>query len=144
MNRGTTSAITPHLLTGAHALDALPDAERGEFEAHPARCPACADEVAGLRETTALHGRAVRWISPAALRPRVLNAVRSVRQAPPTSEITRFPTRQQGLRRAAAGGFHDVVAGAGNRRRARGRPHGGARGRSPGPAGAPVLTIVLR
>ncbi|MGI5502324.1 anti-sigma factor domain-containing protein [Lentzea sp. CA-135723] len=32
----------------------------------------------------------------------MLGAVRSVRQAPPTSEITTFPTRRQGFRRAAA------------------------------------------
>ncbi|WP_394613313.1 anti-sigma factor domain-containing protein [Lentzea sp. JNUCC 0626] len=102
MNRGTTSAINPHLLTGAHALGALPDAERDEFEAHLGRCPACTDEVAGLQETTARLGRAVVHVSPRALRPRVLGAVRLVRQAPPTSEITTFPTRRQGFRRAAA------------------------------------------
>ncbi|GLY48985.1 anti-sigma factor [Lentzea sp. NBRC 102530] len=102
VNRATTSAIDPHLLTGAHALDALPDGERGEFEAHLARCPACADEAAGLRETTALLARAVSHTTPTALRPRVLGAAQRVRQAPPTSEITTSPTRRQGFRRAAA------------------------------------------
>lgn len=97
-----TRATDPHLLTGAHALGALLDAERAEFEAHLGRCPRCADEVAELRETTARLGSAVDHVVPSALRPRVLNAVRHVRQVPPTSEIGTIFSRRQGFRRAAA------------------------------------------
>lgn len=95
-------AINPHLLTGAHALGALPDAERDAFETHLDRCRHCADELIGLRETAARLGAAVDRVFPLALRPRVLDAARQVRQAPPTSEITTDLSRRQGFRRAAA------------------------------------------
>jgi anti-sigma factor RsiW len=97
-----TRAINPHLMTGAHALDALLDAERAEFEAHLGRCRGCADEVAELRETTARLGDAVDHVRPNALRPQVLDAVRHVRQVPPGSEIVTVFSRRQGFRRAAA------------------------------------------
>ncbi|MDX8034051.1 anti-sigma factor [Lentzea sp. BCCO 10_0856] len=102
MKPGRTRAINPHLLTGAHALGALPDAERIEFEAHLGGCQGCADEMAGLRETTARLGNAVDHVFPSALRPRVLDAVRHVRQVPPASEIGTVFSRRQGFRRAAA------------------------------------------
>ena len=96
MKPRTTCAINPHLLIGAHALGALPDAERAEFEAHLSECRACADEVAGLRETAALLGNAVEHVCPSTLRPRVLDALRLVRQ----ETVTVF-SRRQGLQRAA-------------------------------------------
>ncbi|GGN13497.1 hypothetical protein GCM10011609_62510 [Lentzea pudingi] len=95
-------AINPHLLTGAHALGALSNAERDSFEAHLDRCRNCADELIGLRETAARLGAAVDRVFPLALRPRVLDAARHVRQAPPNSEITTDLSRRQGFRRAAA------------------------------------------
>ncbi|MCR3754210.1 anti-sigma factor [Lentzea californiensis] len=97
-----TRAINQHQLTGAHALGALLDAERAEFEAHLGRCRACADELAGLRETAARLGNAVDHVHPRALRPQVLAAVRHVRQVPPASENVAVSSRRQGFRRAAA------------------------------------------
>lgn len=52
----TRRAINPHLPAGAHALDALPDFERTEFEARLDRCQACAAESAGLQETALFSG----------------------------------------------------------------------------------------
>ncbi|MGW6936483.1 anti-sigma factor [Lentzea sp. NPDC054927] len=101
MKPGIKRAINPHLLTGAHALGALPDAERIEFEAHLGRCRSCAEESAGLRETAARLGNAVDHVLPNALRPRVLAAVRHVRQVPPASETGTVSSRRQGFRRAA-------------------------------------------
>ncbi|MFD9701580.1 anti-sigma factor domain-containing protein [Lentzea sp. NPDC059081] len=102
MKPGSTRAINPHLLTGAHALGALPEAERTEFEQHLAKCPVCVDETAGLSETAAALGNAVRHVYPVALRPRVLGAVRSVAQVPPSPEAVAVLSRRQGFRRAAA------------------------------------------
>lgn len=97
-----TRAINPHLPTGAHALDALPDPERAEFETHLGKCQACAEETAGLRETVALLGNAVDHVHPSALRPRVLDAVRFVRQVPAGVEHVGVSSRRQGFQRAAA------------------------------------------
>ncbi|MDX8050985.1 zf-HC2 domain-containing protein [Lentzea sp. BCCO 10_0798] len=100
MKPGLTRAINPHLLTGAHALGALPDAERAEFEAHLGRCRGCTDEMTGLRKTAAWLGNAVDHVYPHALRSRVLDAVRHVRQVPPTLENVTVFSRRQGFRRA--------------------------------------------
>ncbi|MCR3754571.1 anti-sigma factor [Lentzea californiensis] len=102
MKPGLTRAINPHLLTGAHALGALLDAERAEFEAHLGRCRGCADELAELRETAARLGDAVEHVHPHALRSQVLGAVRHVRQVPPASENVTVSSRRQGFQRAAA------------------------------------------
>ncbi|SFR04214.1 Anti-sigma-K factor RskA [Lentzea waywayandensis] len=102
MKPGRTRAINPHLLTGAHVLGALPGAERVEFEAHLGACQDCADEVAELSETAAKLGNAVSQVVPSALRPRLLNAARHVRQVPPDSEIRAVFSRRQGFRHAAA------------------------------------------
>jgi anti-sigma-K factor RskA len=99
---GLTRAINPHLLTGAHALGALPDAERAEFEAHLGRCRGCADETAELAETAARLGNAVDHVHPHTLRSQVLNAVRHVKQVPPVSENVTVSSRRRGFRRAAA------------------------------------------
>ncbi|KOV83336.1 hypothetical protein ADL03_20970 [Nocardia sp. NRRL S-836] len=90
------------MLTGAHALSALPDTERVEFEAHLRGCRGCTDEVTGLRETTARLGNALDHFCPMALRAQVLDAVRLVRQVRPASEVVPVFSRRQGLRRAAA------------------------------------------
>ncbi|WP_053734588.1 anti-sigma factor domain-containing protein [Nocardia sp. NRRL S-836] len=101
MKPGRTRAINPHLLTGAHALGALPDAEEAEFEAHLGRCRSCCDEVAELRETVARLGMGVGHVVPRALRPRVLAGVRRVWQVPPVSEVGTALSRRRGVRRAA-------------------------------------------
>lgn len=102
VNPGMTRALDPHLPTGAHALGALPDAERTEFEAHLSGCAGCTAELAGLRDTAARLGAAVAQAVPGDLRPRVLDAVRFARQVPAVTEISTVFSRRQGLRRAAA------------------------------------------
>lgn len=84
-----------HLLTGSYALDALPDNERAEFEKHLARCPSCAEEVRGLRETAARLALATAIAPPPELRARVLAAAPHIRQLPPG----RGPLSANGLRR---------------------------------------------
>ncbi|WP_191298854.1 anti-sigma factor [Lentzea cavernae] len=97
-----TRALDPHLPTGAHALGALPEDERAEFEAHLSGCRDCSAEVAGLRETAARLGSAAAQAAPSALRPQVLQAIRFARQVPAVSEIVTVFSRGQGFRRAAA------------------------------------------
>jgi anti-sigma-K factor RskA len=99
---GRTRAINPHLLTGAHALGALPGRQSAAFEAHLRGCRGCADELTGLRETAARLGIALDHVVPNALRPQVLRVVRYSRQAPPTTEIGAVLSQRQGFRRAAA------------------------------------------
>jgi len=72
-----------HPLTGAYALNALPDDERAAFEDHLAQCGACRDEVAELRETAARLGSAVAAPAPAELKTSVLEQVQRSRQLPP-------------------------------------------------------------
>jgi hypothetical protein len=83
-----------HLLTGSYALDALTDDEQADFEKHLARCPSCAEEVKGLRETAARLAMATAVVPPPEMRIRVLAAIPRTRQLPPL-------TRNQ---RARAGG----------------------------------------
>ncbi|MET8238792.1 anti-sigma factor [Streptomyces sp. NPDC005133] len=73
-----------HTLTGAYALHALPDAERGEFERHLGDCEACAVEVRELSETTTRLGLAVSAAAPRNLRDRVLREITTVRQVSPS------------------------------------------------------------
>jgi hypothetical protein len=80
-----------HLLTGSYALDALTDDEQADFEKHLARCPSCAEEVKGLRETAARLAMATAVVPPPEMRIRVLAAVPRTRQLPP-------PTRNQRAR----------------------------------------------
>ena len=70
-----------HLLSGSYALDALPDDEQADFEKHLARCPSCAEEVRGLRETAARLAMATAVAPPPEMRSRVLAA------APRTVEL---------------------------------------------------------
>ena len=74
-----------HLLTGCYALDALSEEERAEFEKHLARCPSCAEEARGFRETAARLGRATAITPPPQMRERVLAAVPRTRQLPPAA-----------------------------------------------------------
>jgi anti-sigma-K factor RskA len=86
-----------HLLTGSYALDALTDDERAEFEKHLDRCPSCAEEVRGLRETAARLAMATAVTPPPGMRQRVLAAAALTRQLPPTG---RSPLpRSRGSRR---------------------------------------------
>jgi anti-sigma-K factor RskA len=72
-----------HLLTGSYALDALADTERAAVEKHLARCPACAEEVRGLRESAARLAMAATIPPPPEMRERVLTAAPRTRQLPP-------------------------------------------------------------
>jgi anti-sigma-K factor RskA len=72
-----------HLLTGSYALDALPEGELDAFERHLDRCPSCAEEVRGLRETAARLALATAVSPPPEMRARVLAAAPRVRQLPP-------------------------------------------------------------
>jgi anti-sigma-K factor RskA len=96
-----------HLLTGSYALDALPEAERAEFERHLDQCPACAEEVRGLRETAAKLAMATAVAPPAGMRARVLAAAPRTRQLPPDRRGPRSrapgPARLRRVTRARAG-----------------------------------------
>lgn len=72
-----------HTLTGAYVCDALEPAEREEFEQHLAQCPACAQEVAELRETAAVLGAAAAEAPPQRLHDAVITRIETVRQLPP-------------------------------------------------------------
>lgn len=72
-----------HRMTGAYALDALPDEERQAFERHLAACEPCAQETAELCATAARLGLAVSVTPRPALRDQVLHRITTVRQDTP-------------------------------------------------------------
>jgi anti-sigma-K factor RskA len=91
-----------HLLTGAYAVDALTADELAEFERHLDRCPSCAEEVSGLRETAARLAMATAVEPPPGMRAQVLEAAGRVRQLPPAGTrvlVTGKPRRLKRLRR---------------------------------------------
>ncbi|QKW36913.1 anti-sigma factor [Actinomadura sp. NAK00032] len=92
----------PHDLAGAYALDALPDTERRRFQRHLPGCQACADEVTGLRETTARLALAASRRPPPALRDRVLAEIGRTRQSPPRLTRRLPPAPGRGLSWLAA------------------------------------------
>ena len=55
-----------HTLAGAYAMDAVSAPDRERFELHLAGCEECAQEIASLRETTAMLGTAAASPSPRA------------------------------------------------------------------------------
>ncbi|GGS51960.1 anti-sigma factor [Actinokineospora fastidiosa] len=72
-----------HALTGAYALNAIPEPERAAFERHLAECGACAQEVAELQATAARLGEAVAESPPPAMKAAVMARIRDIRQLPP-------------------------------------------------------------
>jgi anti-sigma-K factor RskA len=84
-----------HALTGAYALDAVSGMERADFERHLAECESCAQEVRELRETAARLALAAAEAPPPALKNRVMDQIRQVRQLPP--ETTVVPLRRRSL-----------------------------------------------
>ncbi len=70
-------------LTGAYAMDALPEPEHSDFERHVRQCDDCAREVRELRETAARLGMTAVTTPPDGLKQRVLAEVARVRQDPP-------------------------------------------------------------
>jgi anti-sigma-K factor RskA len=87
-----------HALSGAYAVDALDDAERAAFERHLAQCPDCQQEVASLREATALMADDAVMTPPPGLRDSVLAGIKSIRPIPPQTERT--PTAEAGVEEA--------------------------------------------
>jgi anti-sigma-K factor RskA len=81
-----------HALSGAYAVDALDDDERAAFEKHLAGCSDCQQEVAGLREATALLADDAALTPPAALRESVLAGIKTIRPLAP--QVGR-PTAQE-------------------------------------------------
>jgi anti-sigma factor RsiW len=73
-----------HTLTGAYAVDALPDDERRAFEEHLAACEACTQEVEELQATAARLGAASSATPPAGLRDAVMAQIADVRQEAPS------------------------------------------------------------
>jgi anti-sigma-K factor RskA len=93
-----------HLLTGSYALDALTDDERAEFEKHLDRCPSCAEEVRGLRETAARLAMATAVAPPPGMRQEVLAAAALTRQLPPTGRSP-LPRARGSRRRLSRAGL---------------------------------------
>jgi anti-sigma-K factor RskA len=92
-----------HMLTGAYAADALPPGEAAAFERHLRHCPACAEEVRGLRETAARLAMATAVTPPPEMRTRVLAAVPQIRQLPPTGRSRHAKAgKRTGTRRLSA------------------------------------------
>ena len=72
-----------HTLTGAYAVDALPEDEQERFEDHLAVCDACEQEVRELQATAARLGATSVAAPPSSLRARVLAEIDGVRQERP-------------------------------------------------------------
>ncbi|MBB5851378.1 anti-sigma factor domain-containing protein [Amycolatopsis umgeniensis] len=72
-----------HTLTGAYAVDAVPDEEAAAFKRHLRGCPACGQEVRELRETAARLGASLTAAPPPRLREATLTQVAQTRQWPP-------------------------------------------------------------
>ncbi|MEU6574548.1 anti-sigma factor [Streptomyces sp. NPDC046805] len=71
-----------HSLAAPYALDALDPGERARFDKHLGRCERCAAEVRGLSEDAVRLAWSTAAPAPAALRDRVLAAVRTTAQEP--------------------------------------------------------------
>jgi anti-sigma-K factor RskA len=84
--KAKTSNRDAHTLAGAYAMDAISVPDREQFERHLAGCEECAQEIASLRETTALLGTAAAEPLPAALKERVMAAAAVTRQQPPAEQ----------------------------------------------------------
>lgn len=75
-----------HTLVGAYAMDAVSAADRERFERHLAGCQECAQELASLREATAMLGTASAEPPPAGLKERIMAASAVTRQQPPAEQ----------------------------------------------------------
>ncbi|MFB6959309.1 anti-sigma factor domain-containing protein [Streptomyces sp. NPDC056309] len=79
----------PHSLAAPYALDALEPAERVRFDKHLRNCSACAAQVRTLAEDAVRLAWSAATPAPAALRERVLAAIRDTPQDPaPAREHT--------------------------------------------------------
>lgn len=106
-----------HLLTGAYALDALPDDECRTFVAHLATCETCATETAELMATAARLAFLTERPAPVQLRAAVLRAVERTPQlspveATPLAGVVDLDSRRSTRRRwvSAVGGVLAAAA----------------------------------
>ncbi|MEV8312407.1 anti-sigma factor [Streptomyces flavidovirens] len=84
-----------HVLTGAYALNAVPDNERETVERHVRQCTACAQEVQELTATAARLGTAAAAAPPPAMKRQVITRIQTARQLPPQvtdADVVRRPT----------------------------------------------------
>jgi anti-sigma-K factor RskA len=84
--RLTSGRTNVHTLVGAYAMDAITAHDREHFERHLAGCEECSQEIAGLREATAMLGAAAAEPLPAGLKERVMAVAEVTRQQPPAEE----------------------------------------------------------
>jgi anti-sigma-K factor RskA len=83
----------PHSLAAPYALDALEPPERVRFEKHLSGCGRCAAEVRALSEDAVRLAWSAAAPAPAALRDRVMAAVRTTPQDPAPQSAAREPAR---------------------------------------------------
>ncbi|MGW0375401.1 RskA family anti-sigma factor, partial [Streptomyces coeruleorubidus] len=83
----------PHSLAAPYALDALEPPERVRFEKHLRDCSRCAAEVRALSEDAVRLAWSAAAPPPAALRDRVMAAVRTTPQDPAPQDTAREPAR---------------------------------------------------
>ncbi|WP_424188717.1 anti-sigma factor [Actinokineospora sp. G85] len=86
-----------HALTGAYALNAIPEFERAEFERHLVECESCAQEVRELQATATRLGEAASEAPPPELKARVLARIAEVRQLPPVDDLGARRERRSGV-----------------------------------------------
>jgi anti-sigma-K factor RskA len=91
MKLSKPSARDAHTLAGAYAMDAISAPDRERFERHLAGCEECTQEIASLREATAMLGAAAAEPLPAGLKERVMAAAAVIRQQPPVDEAAPQP-----------------------------------------------------
>lgn len=126
-----------HTLSGAYALNALPEDERATFETHLAVCEACAREVAEFRATTTRLAGAVAEEPPPGLRARLLAEVDETPQERPAPARARGREAQAGARTGRDAKPSDVVVDMATRRRA------GWLRRAAVPVAAGLLLVVV-
>ncbi|MFF3449797.1 anti-sigma factor domain-containing protein [Streptomyces sp. NPDC002667] len=90
-----------HSLAAPYALDALESEEKRRFERHLKGCDRCAEEVRALTEDAVRLAWSTAAAPPAALRERVLAAVRTTPQEPAARDLPRARASQQTTRARA-------------------------------------------
>ncbi|MBC2903332.1 anti-sigma factor [Streptomyces cupreus] len=87
-----------HSLAAPYALDALEPGERVRFEKHLKNCERCAAEVRTLSEDAVRLAWSTSAPAPAAMRERVLAAVRTTAQEPVRAREPQLPPHVWGMR----------------------------------------------